>query len=423
KIYRYYITPVNPFGGGGNVHSDTISATCMNPQQLLTAQHIMARGDSKQRAILLHYVLPNPEYIGSVHIMRSTNYDKNYEEIGVNPPNDTVYTDHRITPGIKYYYYLVMTDKLGRNSARSIKAFGLFQEGENLYPAQAVKAMPVKGGVQITWLNPPAKEMISGYYVCRSFGRDNGFQRITTLLPVMDSVNTYIDTSHNLQAGYNYAYTVLSENLSNKVSKNSVIAYAAPGETKVPVAFQTPKNFRAMAENKSVRLLWYDMRIVNRTQAYYNIYRKSNIDSNYRAITANYPAGFTSYRDTTTRPGVNYTYALECADANGHKSAMAVSMVNIAGKAIIAPAISVFASKNGAVVAWERSAEKGTKEYIIYRYKKGDEPIRIGQVKVAATRFEDKDLVAGNTYYYFIKPYTENKQAEVRESNRVYLVY
>jgi fibronectin type 3 domain-containing protein len=423
EMYRYYIMPVNAFGGGGNILSDTIAATCMNPTQLLTPQYISTSENSDKKAIVLHYLLPDPSYIGSVHVMRSTSFDDGYEEIGLAEAADTLFTDFRITIGKKYYYYLLMTDKMGRSSARSIKTFGLCQDTSNAFPARFVTAERARGGIKVSWQNPPDTDVVSGYYVCRSTDGSDRFERITTLLPVQDSLNSYLDTSSLLQPSVLYAYSVVSENTSNKVSRNSVIAYVSPAETTAPPVLLTPRNVKVLAENKRARLLWYDMRLVNPDQSFYNIYRKSDTDKDFVLISSNYPASYTSYIDSTIEPGSGYVYAVEAADGASHVSAQAItSKVYFAARALPAPVIAAFAANDGVTITWEGVADQRVTRYQVYRYTKGGSPEKIGEAAAGESRFEDKKVAGGKTYYYYLQADPGNRSLPATASNKVYVV-
>jgi fibronectin type 3 domain-containing protein len=423
EMYRYYIMPVNAFGGGGNVLSDTIAATCMNPTTLLTPQYISTSEKLSPKAIVIHYLLPDPSYIGSVQVMRSTSFDDGYEEVGLAEPQDSLFTDYRIVTGKKYYYYLLMTDKMGRNSARSIKTFGLCQDTANSFPARFVTAERVPGGVKVSWQNPPDTNVVSGYYVCRSAGGSESFERITTLLPLQDSLNSYVDTSSLLQAATLYAYSVVSENTSNKVSGNSMIAYITPAAAAAPTVLLTPQNVKLLAENKRARLIWYDMRLVNATQAFYNIYRRSDKDTGFIRISSEYPASFTSYLDTTLEAGLGYVYAVEGADAAGHVSAQAItSKLYVAAQALPAPVISAFAAGKTVTVAWEEVADPRVSRYFIYRHARGEEPEKIGEAAASDHQFEDKRVAAGKTYYYYLQADAGNRPLSATASNKVYVV-
>lgn len=422
EMYRYYIMPVNQFGGGGNVVSDTVPATCMNPTQLLTPQYVRADENLQKKAIEVHFLLPEQDYIGSVHIMRSTAFDSGYEEIGIASPEDTLFADYRIVPGRKYYYYLQMTDKMGRNSARSVKTFGLLQDTLNDAPARFVRAERMRGGIKVSWENPPDTGLISGYYICRKKGDDGEFERITTLLPVADSLNEYIDSSTTLQPSLLYVYSVVSESLSNKVSRHSVPAYVTGIRAGTAVLLPAPRDVKVVLSNKFIRLLWYDMKLLNRNLSFYNIYRKADGEQEFRPVAARYPAAFTAFTDTTVQEGTGYVYAVECADEEGHTSAQAITEVlNMPAARMLPPDISVTAEDGAVLLTWQQGTDLRVNQLAVFRYTRGGEPEKIATVFVNDFRFKDTGVKKGNTYYYYLQP-DNVKASQLATSNTAYVV-
>lgn len=423
EMYRYYITPVNLFGGGGNVVSDTIPATCMNPMQLLTPQYVRADENLEKKAIEVHFLLPDQDYIGSVRIMRSASFDDGYEEVGIATPEDTLFADFRIVPGKKYYYYLQMTDKMGRNSARSVKTFGLLQDTLNDFPARFVQAVRTRNGIQVTWENPPDTGVISGYYVYRKTGDAENFERISTLLPVADSINTYIDSSATLQPSLLYVYSVASESLSNKVSKHSVPAYVTGIQAGTAVILPTPRDVKVVLANSYARLLWYDMKLLNSNLAFYNIYRKADGEAGFRPVATRYPAAFTSFTDTTVEEGAGYVYAVECGDDDGHTSAQVITEVlNTPANKLLPPEVTVTAEEAAILLTWEQVTDTRVNQLAVYRYAKGGEPEKIGTVAVNDFRFKDAGAKKGNTYYYYLQ--TDSvKASQQATSNTAYVVF
>ncbi len=423
EMYQYYIEPVNGFSGGGNIISDTIPATCMNPQQLQTPQDIYTKPDVSRKAIVLNYTLPNQSYIGSVHVLRSQHFDTGYAEVGINGAGDTSYVDMRVRPGVKYYYYLIMTDKMGRNSPRSIKTFGLYQDTANDQAPRFTGTEKVAGGIKITWQNPPLKKEISGYYVYRSAGGGSSFQRISLLLSVKDSVNIFIDTAKNLSPGMLYSYCVQSENLSNKLSKNSNTAFIKTDDPASVKVLFTPRNVKALIENNHARLVWYDMRILNNNLSYYRILRKTEDDKEFKAVAEKYPAVFTSYYDTTLQPGQAYEYAIESSDGSGHTSAqVSTNIIRMKDEVLPSPIISLFKTTDGISLSWGDIQDARIHNYNIYRYAKGDKPEKIGNVSAKESSYADKNIAAGKMYYYYIEADAENRSLKIMQSNTVYVM-
>jgi len=423
EMYRYYIAPVNPFGGGGNIVSDTVPATCMDPKQLLTPQYVRADENLQKKAIEVHFLLPEQDYIGSISIMRSVQFDEGYEDVGIATPEDTLFADYRIVPGRKYYYYLQMIDKMGRNSARSVKTFGLLQDTLNDSPARFVKAERTGTGIRVTWENPPDTGVISGYYVCRKKGEDKEFERITTLLPVADSLNVYVDSSATLQPSLLYVYSVVSENLSNKVSRHSVPAYVTGIQGGTPVLLPTPREVKVVLSNKAARLLWYDMKLLNPNLAYYNIYRRADAEQVFKPVATAYPAAFTAFMDTTVEEGTGYVYAVECADADGHTSAQVITEVlYMPAVRLLPPDITATAEEASILLTWEQITDKRISRLGVFRYTRGGEPEKIATVAAGDFRFKDSGVKKGNTYYYYLQP-DNVKASQLTTGNTVYVVY
>ncbi|BAV10036.1 hypothetical protein FLA_6090 [Filimonas lacunae] len=424
EMYRYYIVPLNAFGGGGNIVSDTVPATCMNPNELLTPQFVRADANTDKQAIMVHYLLPDPGYIGSVHIMRSNSFSTGFEEVGITGPADTLFADYRIVPGKKYYYYLQMTDKMGRNSARSVKTFGMLQDTTNDAPARFVTATRIREGVLVSWQNAPDTSVISGYYIYRKASGSERFERISELLPVRDSINEFLDSSTLLQSATLYMYSVVSENLSNKVSAFSVPAYVTGRQPQGKRILLSPREVKVLMQNQKVRLIWYDMKLMDNSFAFYNIYRKSDRDTSFRAVAFHYPAEFTSFMDSTTEPGISYVYAIECADEDSTTGAQTITArINIPSQPLLAPELTASASENSILLIWQQNTDARVRAYGVYRYTRGNEPEKIATVNAEILSFEDSKADKGKTYYYYLQPDKADNTMEVVMSNKVYVVY
>jgi len=423
EMYQYFIKPVNGFSGGGNIVSDTVPATCMDPQHLQTPQDIYTTEDIGRRAIVVHYRLPDPAFIGSVHVFRSEHFDRGFAELGIVGATDTSYVDLKARAGIKYYYYLQMTDKMGRNSPRSIKTAGLYQDTANIQIPRYAAVRNGRDGIVVTWENPPLKEDISGYYVYRSVGAGGSdFQRISELLPVADSLNSYTDTAKILTPGMLYTYCIKSENLSNKLSRNSNMARIAIAAAQNTAGLYTPRNLKALVDSSNVRLIWSDMRAVNNSLAYYRVSRKKQGDKDFTVMVEKLPGAFSSWLDTTIQAGQVYEYAVESADDAGNMSAQATSnSIRLRQDALPAPIVTLFKTTDGISLNWDTVMDARVHGYNVYRYTKGTRPEKIGHAGATESSYTDKSLTAGTMYYYYVEPDAGNAPVRILQSNRVYV--
>ena len=169
-------------------------------------------------------------------------------------------------------------------------------------------------------------------------------------------------------------------------------------------------------------LLWYDMRGLNPTLSAYNIYRKADGDSTFKLIANKFPAGFTSYVDSTIVAGHSYTYAIESTDGLGNTSAKAITNQLFFGdNPIIVPNITAFKSNSAVTITWGETSDTRANTYTIYRYAKGEEPQKLGVAQGTEHAYADKTVTHGKTYYYYIQ--ANSITIKSNKSNNVYIVY
>ena len=419
-MYHYFITPVNSFGGGGNIVSDTVNATCMEARGLLTPQYFSAKGDSIAHAIKIKFQLANPAFISAVSVMRSISYDSGFEEIGVASPADSTFLDFRIEDGQKYYYYLLMIDKMGRKTNRSAKTFGLYQTTKNDFPASYVRAVKQGKNVLVSWTNPRG-EKLSGYYVYRSEGVGQTMKRLTALIPQHDSTGNYID-QYPFRPGITYGYSVRSENKSNVESKNSKIVYIMPRP--VDSSLFAPKKVQASVQNQLIILTWDNIRQLNPTQRGYRIWRKAESDKNDMVIMDNYPAAFSSYSDSTAKPGISYVYGVE--STSGGISSVKTTSNTVAVRALPythPEGLIALVAKNGISLTWGKVIDSRIKQFAIYRYQKGGQPKWIATVDGNKNAYLDTKAVKGGLYYFFVRSLGDNPAQASGDSNEAFVSY
>jgi len=415
-MYRYFIMPVNNFGGGGNVVSDTIPATCMEARGLLTPQYFKAVGDELTHTVKLHYHLPNPGFIGSVAVMRSTSYDDGgYKQVGLAMPYDTVYSDFRIEAGQKYYYYLQMVDKMGRTTVRSAKTFGLYQTKINNFPPRAVTAILKGGVVLVNWEMPVEKQ--SGFYVYRSEGVGMPMKRLSTML----AANSYTDSSR-LRPGIMYGYAVRSENASNVESKNSTIAYIQAAT--VDSVLMAPKNFHAELQGQAVRLTWMQMLKLNKFQTGYRITRHSDGDKRDVVIRNALPAPFSTFVDSTAVPGITYIYNIESTAGKAHSMQVPSNAITVTPMRYIQPGgLMALSGATGIKLKWGAINDKRVTRFAIYRYKRGAAAKLIATVPSATNTYVDKAATKGDTWYFYIRSIGKNVAETSEKSNEAFVSF
>ena len=399
EIYDYTISPTNFFGGGSNVHSDTVAITNYQLKDVMLPQLFTAYGMDRQNLIHLSFRTHKPEYLASIQVFRSTHYDKDYVKIGSASPFDTMYEDRSATSAVKYYYYLMITDKLGHLSNRSAKIFGIYYSERKPAMPLNVRVVTTSKGIQIKW-NTDA-DNIAGYYVSRCRGVSGKMQIISKFILHRDTSAEFTDTM-TLNPGYTYGYMIQQENAAHVLSNPSNIVYVQPASK---ASLFAVKQLQSTLNGKAVILFWEDMRGINKGLKGYSVFRKESNKGDFTQL-AYLPPQNSTFNDTTVKSGSSYEYAVSCIDMANHEGPKGnSSIVNIPGNAesISAPAgLKAFTAENSIQLEWSPSGSGSAKAYNVYRYQRGVAPTLITKVSAAPFSYTDTQVKANELYFYFV---------------------
>jgi fibronectin type 3 domain-containing protein len=409
ELYQYTITPVNRFGGGAFVVSDTASAAILD-QNLLIPQVFNAHADSAKQRIVLNWGFFKPEYISVVKVFRSIDYEGNYLFVGTGTNNQFV--DETAVLGQKYYYYLTITDKLGRESLKSIKVYGLVQSLKVPNAPQNVTAIAANNQITVSWKDLSFDTR--GFYVYRNDQYGGKMLLISDFITadIKKGGNySFVDTA---KLTGKVGYAVVAENLSNKRSEFSNLFYLKGGA----VVAQAPVVFDQLIDGNNHRIFWQSPTGENQP-AGYNVYRKIN-EGNYIMITRNpIRADKTTFTDTTNLSG-SIKYKVVSINAAAEEGGSSNEITFADRMDIFSPSsLKTFYSEDHAAVVLEWQTSQGkVKKYEIYRYIRGAEPARVGEVTGKAHTYKDSSFVKDKTNYYYVVAVDENgrKSAPSTES-------
>lgn len=206
---------------GANSVSDTIQIAAVD-SQFLIPKIFTASADSVKNAVSLNWSFIKPDFISVVNIFRSTAYEDGYKLIKSTTGYN--YIDRDIIAGQKYYYYLVVNDRIGQTTERSVKIYALSQKStKSELPSQVTVSKSKEGNV-ISWRDNAVDSR--GFYVYRTNEVAGALKPITEMIDVDAKAKqnyTYTDTATNLSGKIGYA--VVAENLSNLRSNFSAIVY------------------------------------------------------------------------------------------------------------------------------------------------------------------------------------------------------
>lgn len=398
QLYQYFIMPCNRFGGGGNVNSDTLAVADID-QKMLIPKAFAVAVDSIKQQINLSWGFIKPELVSMVKIYRSEDYEDGYTYLGAT--KQAVYADKTAVPGKKYYYYLVMADMLGRSSERSTKAYALMQNAQKPVSPMYVSVVKNQNGNQISWQD--YGQQTRGFKIYKTQQLNGDLTPLDTFVYAaknMEGKYSFIDTSKN--TGGTVGYAVIAESFSNVVSNFSKTVYINES-TNGPI-LKAPMFLDFTRDKETVHLFWRMDKEAGQPVGY-NIYRKMG-NADYKKVnTSLINANKTSYTDIFRLVDANVLYKITAVGLNGKESEQSDELqVNYASAMAYPPTSlkSTFTEdRNGIALNWQPS-QSAVSKYQVYRYTRGEEPIKIAEVDATKVSYTDAQFNKTATNYYYI---------------------
>lgn len=414
QLYQYTITPVNVFGGGGVTVSDTIVAAVID-EFLLTPKVFNVKSDSVKNNITLNWSFERPDFISAVSIYRSTDYENGYERISATSGYN--YIDNTVVAGQKYYYYLIVTDMMGKTSQRGVRAYGLVFKEKKSGVATNVRVSAKNNQNVISWtdLNNDSR----GYYVFRNNQFDGELKAITGMIYRDENAKgefSFTDTAKNLSGKIGYA--IVSENLSNVRSNFSNVVYTQ--NATVLAAAPTIIDFRKTESN--IHLFWQDLSNPKSATGY-NIYRKIGNADFVKINKLTVLAYKNSYKDSILLNDQEVSYKIKSINSAGIESLFSDEMIVQNAQMVYPPvALKSFYDKDkkALILQWQPS-QSDVAKYEIYRYIRDAEPVKIGDVDAKTLTYTDLRFDDKQNNYYFVKTVGVNGKLSL-PSSEVYKV-
>lgn len=139
----------------------------------------------------------------------------------------------------------------------------------------------------------------------------------------------------------------------------------------------------------------------------YKIYRKEN-DGKYKRVKTTKKAGIRTWKDTSVKKGIYYTYKVEPYFTSGGKTykgeAVAATGVKLTGTLSKVSGVKVQKNKADNTVSWKKN--RLAAGYKVYR-KVGSGSYKLVKTTTSAS-FVDKSVQKGKKYTYKIKAYYKN---------------
>jgi fibronectin type 3 domain-containing protein len=398
--YQYSILVADWLGNEG-IMSDTVTVTNLRDlADLPSVRTVAARSLTKTDAVRLSWQLSKTTGLRSVQVQRSTVYDGPYTDIGSALPTDTAFTDSRVRPVVTYYYRLVLNGVYDK--VTSVRFPGMLNAGRaaNRPPAR-LRLNETPTTLTLRWDRTDADTR--GYYVYQSPGYRSPLRQRGDILLSTDSTVTLTIEKNSLPPAPTYAFSVATVNTSYAVSPLSDTIYSGPV---VPEKLATPVNLVAIRQDKGTKLVWQNMREVDRNVQGYSIFRRVDGEKEAKLIYQQQfaDAARNTFTDTTVVPGVGYVYQVRSAGFGNVVSALSASTAYKLPLPGLPPprGLKILPLDGTVRVLWDKPLLTGISAYKIYRFQPGETAVMVGTVGASATEFVDKTVQTGRAYFYQI---------------------
>lgn len=400
RVFRYVAKGWDLLGNAMPV-SDTLYAASLDVTQMPMPYDLHAQGDSTGRRVNVRWQLRNAPVVKQISLQRSTNSETGFETVAELSGDRTSYVDEDIRPATSYFYRFVLEYKATHVPMRGVSFAAVAYDQRPPRPASELAAVATDEGVVLTWLHPDRD--VLGFHLYRA--EENGpFQLASPRIPAGgEGAYTYLDTTRSLRGDRSYHYALRTVSTSHRESAFSDTASVMP-LTNLPVP-QAPRDLTVRVDVEQAIVSWEDL--------------------------SNDPL-FHTYQVVRTRPGNRVdtlfrstNFLIDTLDAGGKPTNYRIIAVNDRGRrSAPTPAVSAQArvappaAPNGLVaraaggkvaLTWEAPPGERIARYEVYRYTRGQEPVKAGTVPAGQPlRLEDAGATRGQLNFYFVRSVAAN---------------
>lgn len=338
-------------------------------------------------------LVQNTEVAG-YYIYRKQANAQNFSKIAtINSRFTTHYADNKLNSDTEYVYQFASFDKQKNVSHFSPAINAKTHSIDAVGYIEAISNYPRK--VKIIW-NPHQDTRVQGYIIERRDKNGNWkeLNKVSNRLLV-----EYLDTG--LEDGTTYEYQIFAYNANNSRSlpSKSVKATTKPKPATI-INFKATNNIP-----RQINLSW-DLH-KNPEVTSYKILRSGFISSFYTTLTT-LPSNTNSYQDIISKDGEQYNYKIIATDKDGIDS-LEAGPINGSTLAVpSAPNITYAQIENGYVVLKWLPTDERTTEYIVYKKDSMFFGETLRYNKVLTAEFIDREIKAGEKYYYSVSALDKN---------------
>lgn len=395
RVFRYVAKGWDLFGNAMPV-SDTLYAASLDVTQMPMPYDLFAQGDSTGRKINVRWQLNNAPVVKQISLQRSTNSETDFETVAELSGDRTSYVDEDIRPATSYFYRFVLEYKATHVPMRGVSFAAVAYDPEPPSAPEELSAEATKDGVLLTWLHP-SRELL-GFHVYRAEGDGPMMLASTRLAAGAEMQRTYMDTSRTLSAGQVYSYLVKAISTSHIEGRASdTVAVLPMTNATAPLP---PRDLVARVDGEALLLSWEDQSHDPLWMGYAVLRTRpgNKVDTLYRSTNF--------LNDSLDAGGKPSSYRVLSSNALGMRSAPSPAVTAKAHvPAPSCPSAVVANAINGKVeLTWQAPASEPVQRFDVYRYTRGNEPVKLGSVASGKpARFEDASPALGALNFYFVR--------------------
>ncbi len=402
SITQYFIVPYDLYGNPGRP-SDTAKVVNLIEKAESMISGLHSSNNREERSIILSWQCAVPEFLRSIDVYRSEEYETGYRLIGSAAPKDTTFTDQQVNPITTYYYYLVINNAYGQ-SGKSARIAGMLEASRKAVAPHDLKAETRQGMVVLTWKRP--SDDTRGYYVMRSDDGSGKYRQLGNLL-ITDSLSVvYIDTLTSLNRN-SLAYAITAENTSYDISPMTEPVYVNPVNT---APLTTPVNLVTHYRDSLVLVAWDETAQIDPNVLGYRLMRKilrpDGTDSTaFGPLAANGDILLLNYfEDRAIKEGVTYAYQVAAIGSAGVQSEGSIpSVITIPlYRPVSLASVAAVRTDREIVLSWEPTRQPDILSYRVYRLQEGSPPVLLATLPAGDSGYTDATVQKDVVYVYAV---------------------
>lgn len=407
RLYHYFIRGYDAYGNAAPV-ADTLSVASLDPVQVPLPDRVSLRPDSLRESVTLAWTLAHAPLIKILRLYRSTNSVDGFEPVAELSPLQTSFTDESVKPATAYFYYFEVEYKTLDNTGRSITYSTAYRSGRLPFAPVEVTATGNKEGVSLSWQNQESDA--KGFHIYRA-ETGGPFELISGLIPALDTalIYSFHDTTPGLNGGKFYHYALKAISTSFVEGRFSDTVSARPLKN-IPVP-KPPMEVELNTTDGATWVTWDDVSAYDAYVTGYRLLRSRRLPGKdkYSTDTLFCPNNF--YTDSLLQEGETYRYTVVSLSYLGVESPASAPVYTTLRGQLPSPPASLMANstKNGVQLTWEPPAGAQELQYNIYRYERGQKPVRLAALAGDKEMYIDNKALKGRHYFYYLKSLAADK--------------